>query len=69
MLSEHQVNLLEKLDIKLGKEKKLFLTLFDKKKYVIHHELLKYYESLGLKVTKVHRTISFKEISLVKTLY
>ena len=66
MLSEHQVNLLEKLDIKLGKEKKLFLTLFDKKKYVIHHELLKYYESLGLKVTKVHRTNSFKESAWLK---
>ena len=32
-----------------------------KKRYVIHHELLKYYESLGLKFTKVYKTILFKE--------
>ena len=45
----------------IGKTEKLILNLFDKNRYVIHHELLKYYESLGLKVTKVHKRISFKE--------
>ena len=66
MLSEHQLNLMEKLNIKLGKEKKLFLTLYDKKKYIVHHSLLKEYIKLGLKVTKVYRTISFKESAWLK---
>ena len=66
MLSEYQLNLLEKQDSKLGKEEKLFLTLYDKKKYVVHHSILKEYIKLGLKVTKVHRTISFEESDWLK---
>lgn len=66
MLSEYQLNLLEKQGAKLGKEKKLFLTLYDKKKYIIHHSILKDYIKLGLKVIKVHRIISFKESAWLK---
>ena len=66
MLSKYQLKLMEKLNIKLGKEKKLFLTLYDKKKYIVHHSILKEYIKLGLKVTKVHRTISFEESAWLK---
>ena len=66
MLSKYQLNLMKKLKIKLGKQKKLFLTLYDKKKYIVHHSILKEYIKLGLKVTKVHRTISFKESAWLK---
>ena len=66
MLSKYQLNLMKKLKIKLGKQKKLFLTLYDKKKYIVHHSILKEYVKLGLKVTKVHRTISFKESAWLK---
>ena len=45
----------------INKEEKLIPNLNNKKKYVIHHEDLKLYESLGLKITKIHRGISFKE--------
>ena len=38
----------------------------DKKNYVIHYELLKYYESLGLKVKKIHKIISFKQEAWLK---
>ena len=59
-LSEYQKNLLG--DKPLGNTEKLLLTLYDKKKYVVHHRILKEYIRLGmLKVTKVHRTISFQE--------
>lgn len=51
---------------KLGKVPKLVLNLKNKERYVIHHKMLKFYESLGLKVTKVHRTISFKEEAWLK---
>jgi len=40
---------------------KLIPNLGDKYKYVVHYVALKQYESLGLKVTKVHRGISFYE--------
>ena len=58
-LSDYQLNLLG--DKPLSKEEKLFLTLYDKEKYVIHHSILKEYIKLGMKVTKVYRTISFEE--------
>ena len=43
------------------KVSKLVPNLDDKNKYVVHYVALKQYESLGLKVTKVHRGISFYE--------
>ena len=63
-LSDYQLNLLG--DKPLGKEEKLFLTLYDKKKYVIHHSILKEYIKHGMKVTKVYRTISFEESNWLK---
>ena len=44
-----------------SKVSKLVPNLDDKNKYVVHYVALKLYESLGLKVTKVHRGISFYE--------
>ena len=40
---------------------KLIPNLNNKKKYVLHHENLKLYERLGLKIKKIHRGISFRE--------
>ena len=58
-LSDYQLKLLG--DKPLGNEEKLFLTLRDKRKYIIHNSILKEYIKLGIKITKVYRTISFKE--------
>ena len=41
--------------------KKLIPNLGDKEKYVLHYENLKQYESLGLKIKKIHRGIRFEE--------
>ena len=58
-LSQYQKDL---LNLKpLGTTEKLLLTMNDKKKYVVHHKILKEYIRLGLEVTKVYRVISFKE--------
>jgi len=45
---------------------KLVPNLNDKKNYVVHHKILKLYESLGMKITKVHRGIVFKESDWLK---
>ena len=50
----------------LGKVEKLMPNLNDKTKYVLHYENLKLYESLGLKITKIHRGIKFEESPWLK---
>ena len=47
--------------LKVNRVDKLIPNLYKKTKYVIHCENLKLYESLGLKITRVHRGIKFKE--------
>ena len=48
--------------IKVNKVKKLIPNLGDKEKYVLHYENLKQYESLGLKIKKIHRGINLKKV-------
>ena len=50
----------------VNKVEKLIPNLNDKKNYVIHHETLKLYLSLGLKLTKIHRGITFDECEWLK---
>ena len=50
----------------LGKVEKLVPNLNDKTKYVLHYENLKLDESLGLKITKIHRGIKFEESPWLK---
>ena len=50
----------------INKVEKLIPNLKNKVKYVVNHETLKLYESLGLKVTKIHRGITFKESAWLK---
>ena len=47
--------------IKIGNVEKLITNLNNKTNYVVHCENLKLYESLGLKIIKIHRGIKFKE--------
>lgn len=57
---------IDHMEIRDSKEKKLILTLHDKKNYVIHYRMLKLALRHGLKLTKVHRMISFKQARWVK---
>jgi hypothetical protein len=40
---------------------KLLLTHNDKKRYVVHYALLKFYCQMGVQVTKIHRAIRFQQ--------
>ena len=47
--------------VKMGNVEKLIPNLNNKTKYVVHYENLKLYESLGLKIAKIHRGIKFED--------
>ena len=47
--------------LKIGGVEKLIPNLWDKESYVVHHETLKLYLKLGLKINKIHRGIKFRE--------
>ena len=50
----------------INKVDKLVPNLNNKKNYVIHYKNLKLYERLGLKISKIHRGIKFKERAWLK---
>ena len=50
----------------VDKVEKLVPNLNDKTKYVLHHENLKLYLRLGIKLTKIHRGITFVETDFMK---
>ena len=53
--------------IKVGGVKKLIPNLGDKIEYVVHYENLKYYLSLGTKLVKIHRILSFRQSNSLKS--
>mgnify|MGYP001794753848 CR=1 FL=1 len=48
-------------NVKVGKVSKLISNLNDKEKYTLHYKKLKFYESQGLEITKIHRGVTFEE--------
>ena len=66
-LSEYQKYLNDKLNIKYNAaDKKLILDLLPKKNYKVYYKNLEYYLKLGIKVTKVHRILTFDEKPFLK---
>lgn len=61
MLSSYQKELKETLEIGDSKVEKLVPNLNNKNNYVTHIKNLQLYVSLGLKVTKVHKVLSFNQ--------
>ncbi len=67
MLSPYAKQLKEKLRMASGgSTTKLSCNLRDKEKYVVHYRNLQLYLSLGLKLIKVHRILTFKQSTWLK---
>ena len=67
MLSSHCRNIANEYGIKIGSVNKLVPNLGNKSKYVLHYKNRQLYLSLGIKLTKIHRILKFKQFDWLKT--
>ena len=61
MLSKCCKESTDKYKIKAGEVKKLIPNLSNKIKYVLHYRNIQLYLSLGMRLTKIHRVLKFKQ--------
>ena len=66
MLSKYFKEIADKYDIKVGNVKKLIPNLGNKTRYVLHYRNLHLHLSLGMKLTKFHRVLKFKQSNRMK---
>ena len=66
MLSKYCSEIANKYGIKIGGVNKLVPNLGNKSKFVVHYRNLQLYLSLGMKLTKVHRMLGFKQSDWLK---
>ena len=64
MLSSYQKSTFPKE--KLRPTEKLTPNLLDKTRYTVHYSNLKYYLAQGLKLTRIHRALTFKQSAWLK---
>ena len=60
-LSDFQTSLRNTLKLTASKAKKLRQTFHPKKNYVLHYRNLKFYVNNGIKITKVHQAVKFRQ--------
>ena len=61
MLSNYCKKIADEYGIKVGDIMKLIPNLGDKTNYVLHYRNLQLYLSLGMKLTKIHRLLKFRQ--------
>ena len=61
MLLKYCKKIADKYEIKVGDVKKLIPNLGNKTNYVVHYRNLQLYLSLGMKLTKIHKVLEFKQ--------
>ena len=66
MLSKYCSDIANKYGIKIGGVNKLVPNLRNKKRYVVHYGNLQLHLSLGMKLTKVHKILRFKQSDWLK---
>ena len=66
MLSKYCKKIADKYEIKVGDVKKLIPNLGNKTNYVVHYRNLQLYLYLGMKLTKIHNVLKFKQSDWIK---
>ena len=66
MLPNYCFSFVNKCGIEIGGVNKLVTNLGKKSTYVVHYKNLQLYLSLGMKLTKVHRILKFKQSDCLK---
>ena len=66
MLSKYCKKFADKYEIKVADVKKLISNLGNKTNYVVHYRNTQLYLSLGMKLTKIHRVLKFKQYDWMK---
>ena len=66
MLSKYCKKIGDKYEIKVGDIKKLIPNFGNKTNFVVHYRNLELYLSLGMKFTKIHRVLKFKQSDWMK---
>ena len=66
MLSDYCKKIADEYEIKVGDVKKSIPNLGNKTNYVVHHKNFQWYLPSGIKLTKIHRVLKFKQSGWMK---